>query len=59
VRPVQASAIGKHVLGPAVLPTESTHFRPDLLLDGLHQQQCGASLVLTILVITSENGVSR
>jgi hypothetical protein len=53
VRAVQAGAVGEHVLGPSVLFAQRAHLRPDLLLDGLHQQQCGASLVLTILVITS------
>jgi hypothetical protein len=44
VRAVQAGAVGEHVLGPSVLRSARTF---DLLLDGLHQQQCGASPVIT------------
>jgi hypothetical protein len=40
-------------LRPAVPLTQRTNLRPDFSLDGLQQEQCGASLVLTILVITS------
>jgi len=53
VRPVEAGLVGEHVLRPALLLPQRAHLRPDLFLDGLHQEQFGASLFLTILVITS------
>jgi hypothetical protein len=54
VSAVQTGAIREDVLGPPVLFAQRTHLRPDFLLDGLHQKQCGASLVLTILVKTRD-----
>lgn len=54
MRPVQAGLVGEQILRPAVFLAQRTDLRPDLFLDGLHQKQCGASLVLSILVITSE-----
>ena len=57
VRTVQTGLVREHVLRPALPHTQRTHVRPDLLLDGLHQKQCGASLVLSILVITSRTSV--
>jgi hypothetical protein len=51
VCPVQARAVREHILGPPLFDPECPHLRSDLFLDGLHQ--CGASLVLPILVITS------
>ena len=53
VCPVLACNISEHVLRPAFFLAQRTDPSPDLFLDGLHQQQFGASLFLTILVITS------
>lgn len=59
VRPVQPRPVGEHVLRPAARLPERPHLRPNLFLDSLHQQQFGASLFLTILVITSKREMSE
>jgi hypothetical protein len=40
-------------LRPSVFLPQRPNLRPDFFLDGLHQEQFGATLLLTILVITS------
>ena len=54
VRPVQSCPVGEHVLRPSVFLPQRPNVRPDFFLDGLHQDQFGATLLLTILVITRE-----
>ena len=54
VRPMQARAVGEDVLGPPPFLPECPHLRPDPFLNVLHQKQFGGTLLLRILVITSE-----
>ena|ERR1039458_8168879 len=54
MRPVQTGPVGEDVLRPSVFLPQRPNVRPDFLLDGLHQEQFGATLLLTILVITSK-----
>ena len=54
MRAVQSGPVGEHILRPSLFLPQRPNVRPDFFLDGLHQEQFGATLLLTILVITRE-----